>query len=211
MPLARDPRPAEPPSILLVGQAPSRNEHESFAPPDDPLPPILLVGQAPGLRATIEGVPFAGISGAKLRQWFALAGFSEADFWHLIYFSAVTKCYPGRLPGAKGDRVPTPAEQALCRPWMDAQLAVLDPPIVVLVGQLAISTFLGKGPLHTFVGESFERDGRRWLPLPHPSGVSTWLNDRANQARVAHAMAVLTRWMAELGIPVSGTPTPVPG
>ena len=55
------------------------------------MPPILLIGQAPGLRATRENVPFAGISGAKLRQWFALAGLTEADYWRLILFSAVTK------------------------------------------------------------------------------------------------------------------------
>ncbi|HMA33093.1 MAG TPA: uracil-DNA glycosylase family protein [Chloroflexia bacterium] len=171
-------------------------------------PPILLVGQAPGLRATRERIPFAGQSGARLRGWFALAGFSEDDYWRHIYFSAVTKCYPGRLPGAKGDRVPTPAEQALCRPWLDAQLAVLQPPIVVLVGQLAIGAFLGKGSLSALVGEGFERAGRRLLPLPHPSGVSTWLNDRDNQARVARAMAVLAGWVQELGLPLSGAPAP---
>src|SRR5205823_6627706 len=127
-------------------------------------------------------------------------------YWRLIYFSAITKCYPGRAQrapsGAKGDRVPTPAEQALCRPWLDAQFAILDPPIVVLVGQLAIATFLGKGPLHQFVGQGFARAGRRWLPLPHPSGVSTWLNAPANQARVAAGMAVLAGWLPTLGIPV---------
>lgn len=168
--------------------------------PAGPLPPIMLVGQAPGLRATQEQVPFAGQSGAKLRAWFAQAGLSEADYWRLIYFSAITKCYPGRLPGAKGDRVPTPAEQALCHPWLDAQLAILDPPIVVPVGQLAISAFLGHGPLHHFVGEGFVQGGRRLLPLPHPSGVSTWLNHRPNQARVTRAMSVLQGWLADLGI-----------
>jgi uracil-DNA glycosylase len=168
-----------------------------------PLPPIMLVGQAPGLRANAERVPFAGQSGAKMRGWFALAGFSEADYWRLIYFSAVTKCYPGRLPGAKGDRAPSPAEQALCRPWIDAQLAVLNPPIVALVGQMAIHAFLGPGALRDFVGEGFERGGQRWLPLPHPSGVSTWLNDRDNQARVARAMRTLAGWLGDLGIAVS--------
>ncbi len=173
-------------------------------PPDLARPPIMLIGQAPGLRATRESTPFAGHSGAKLRAWFALAGLSEADYWRYIYFSAITKCYPGRLAGAKGDRVPTPAEQALCRPWLDAQFAVLDPPIVVLVGQLAIAAFLGKGPLHGFVGQGFQQGNRRLLPLPHPSGVSTWLNAPTNQARVGQGMAVLAGWLAELGIVVGG-------
>jgi len=170
--------------------------------PDSAPPPILLVGQSPGLRATRESVPFAGQSGAKLRAWFARAGFTEADYWRLITFSAVTKCYPGRLPGAKGDRLPTPTEQALCRPWLDAQVALFDPPIILLVGTLAISTLLGRGPLTDFVGLGFLRDGRRLLPLPHPSGVSTWLNAPANQARVGSAMRVLADWVAELGLVV---------
>lgn len=172
--------------------------------PGDDLPPIMLVGQAPGLRATRESIPFAGQSGAKLRAWFALAGFSEADYWRHLYFSAVTKCYPGRLPAAKGDRLPSPAEQALCRPWLDAQLAVLDPPIVVLVGTLAIATFLGKGPLTDYVGRGFEYEGRRLLPLPHPSGVSTWLNAPTNQARVAAAMHILGGWVRALNVPLEG-------
>src|SRR5215210_1213952 len=110
---------------------------------DAPLPRILLVGQAPGLRATNENRPFAGVAGDKLRAWFAMAGIAPEDFWRKIHFSAVTKCYPGRLPGARGDRVPTPAEQALCRPWLDEQLRVMEPAVVLLVGSLAIQTFLG--------------------------------------------------------------------
>ncbi len=165
-------------------------------PPATPLPPIVLIGQAPGLRASREAVPFAGQSGAKLQQWFSQAGIVGDDYWRKIYFAAITRCYPGRLPGAKGDRVPTTAEQALCRPWLGAVLATIDPPIVVPVGQLAIRTFLGKGPLDRFVGYGFDLGGRHWLPLPHPSGVSTWLNAPANQARVAAAMAVLRGWLA---------------
>ena len=118
-----------------------------------------------------------------------------------ITFSAVTKCFPGPARGGKGDRVPTAHEQALCRPWSDAILAAYDPAVVLLVGTLAIKTFLGsKAPLTELVGHGFERDGRRWLPLPHPSGVSTWLNDPVNVARVAAAMAVLRGWVGELGL-----------
>src|SRR6185437_12892470 len=89
---------------------------------DAPLPRILLIGQAPGLRAQQEAVPFAGAAGEKLRTWFELGGIPREDFWRKVHFSAITRCYPGRLPGARGDRVPSPAEQALCRPWLDEQI-----------------------------------------------------------------------------------------
>jgi uracil-DNA glycosylase len=169
--------------------------------PDAPLPRILLVGQSPGLRATNENRPFAGIAGDKLRTWFQMAGIPREDFWRKIHFSAVTKCYPGRLPGARGDRVPTPEEQALCRPWLDAQMEMVQPDIVLLVGLLAIQTFLGRVPsLSAVVGTSEIRDGVRYLPLPHPSGVSRWLNEPENVERVERAMAILKGWVADLQI-----------
>lgn len=168
---------------------------------DAPLPRILLVGQAPGLRATNENRPFAGLAGDKLRAWFEVGGIPREDFWRKIHFSAVTKCYPGRLPGARGDRVPTPEEQVFCRPWLDAQLDLLKPDIVLLVGLLAIQTFLGRVPsLSAVVGTAIIKDGVRYLPLPHPSGVSRWLNERENVEAVGRAMGILRDWVEELGI-----------
>jgi uracil-DNA glycosylase len=168
--------------------------------PDAPVPRILLVGQAPGLRATNENRPFAGLAGDKLRSWFEMGGIPREDFWRKIHFSAVTKCYPGRLPGARGDRVPTPREQVLCRPWLDAQLVLLKPDIVLLVGLLAIQTFLGRVPSLTgLVGTAVVKDGVRYLPLPHPSGVSRWLNERENVQAVERAMSIMREWVTELG------------
>jgi len=169
--------------------------------PDAPVPRILLVGQAPGLRATNENRPFAGAAGDKLRAWFVMGGIPSEDFWRKIHFSAVTKCYPGRLPGARGDRVPTPEEQLFCRPWLDAQLEVIRPEIVLLVGLLAIQTSLGRVPsLQAVVGTSVVRDGVRYLPLPHPSGVSRWLNEPENVRAVERAMAILREWVEELQV-----------
>jgi uracil-DNA glycosylase len=167
--------------------------------PDAPLPRILLIGQAPGLRATIQDRPFAGIAGDKLRTWFEKGGILRAEFYARIHFAAVTRCYPGRLPGARGDRVPSPEEQALCRPWLDELIEVLRPRIVLLVGSLAIRTALGSFPSLTgVVGTAVIRDGVRYLPLPHPSGVSRWLNEPANVAAVDRAMAILRGWIDEM-------------
>src|SRR6478672_5532390 len=174
MPLARDPEPGA------------------------PLPRILLVGQSPGLRATNENRPFAGIAGNKLRTWFELGGIPREDFWRKIHFSAITKCYPGRLPGARGDRVPTPREQQLCRPWLDGQLALIQPQIILLVGLLSIQTFLGRvSSLRAVVGTGVVKDNVRYLPLPHPSGVSRWLNEPENVQAVERSMALLREWVRE--------------
>jgi uracil-DNA glycosylase len=167
--------------------------------PDAPVPRILLIGQAPGLRATITDRPFAGISGDKLRGWFELGGIARADFYRKIHFAAITRCYPGRLPGARGDRLPSPDEQALCRPWLDGTMRIVKPEVVLLVGMLAIRTFLGRVPsLSAAVGTVEVRGSVRYLPLPHPSGVSRWLNEAQNVAAVGRAMDLLRGWVHDL-------------
>lgn len=163
--------------------------------PDAPLPRILLIGQAPGLRATLHDRPFAGAAGEKLRDWLEQGGIPREDFYRQIHFAAITRCYPGRLPGAKGDRVPSPQEQALCRPWLDELIKTLEPQVVLLVGLLAIRTFLRPVvSLSAVVGTSSVRDRVCYIPLPHPSGVSRWLNEPANLAAVARAMEILRSW-----------------
>ncbi len=167
--------------------------------PDAPVPRILLIGQAPGLRATIQDRPFAGASGERLRDWFETAGIARADFWRKIHFTAVTRCYPGRLPGAKGDRVPSLVEQEICRPWLDGVVEVVRPKVVLLLGLLAIRTCLGRvASLSACVGTGEIRDDVRYLPLPHPSGVSRWLNEPANRAAVARSMDLLRGWAVDL-------------
>ncbi len=164
--------------------------------PDAPLPRILLIGQAPSVRATDQGHPFAGIAGEKLRAWFERGGIPREEFYRAIHFAAITRCYPGRSPGARGDRVPTPAEQALCRPWLEDLRATLRPEVILLVGLLAIREALGPVPsLSAVVGTAVVRDGVLYLPLPHPSGVSRWLNDPENVAAVERAMDHLRAWI----------------
>ena len=169
--------------------------------PDAPLPRILLIGQAPGLKGARNARPFEGPSGDRLRDWFEAGGIPRGDFWRKIHFAAVTRCYPGRSPGSKGDRLPSPAEQALCRPWLDGVVERVRPEIVLLLGLLAIRTALGPVPsLSSVVGTGWVVGGIRYLPLPHPSGVSRWLNDRTNIEAVARSMLVLRDWVDDLEI-----------
>ena len=65
---------------------------------------------------------------------------------------------------------------------------------------MAIELFLGRRPLDAVVGQQFDADGRRIVPLPHPSGVSRWLNDAANQALVGRAIELLAAARAELDL-----------
>ncbi len=168
---------------------------------------VVVVGQAPG--HVEEGQlrqPFGLRRGRRrsvLWHWLERAGWLEADFRARHYFSAITKCYPGKSSSGQGDRVPTAIERELCRPWLEQELALLRPQIIIPLGRIAIERFLPqvKGrPLEQIIGQVFQDDHRWVVPLPHPSGVSRWLNVPENKSRVEAALAQLKRLRAELGL-----------
>src|SRR5581483_9360291 len=104
---------------------------------------------------------------------------------------------PGRSGSGRGDRPPGPKERALCAHWWRAELALLRPRVILLAGKMAISEFYAPAPLEALVG-TWRCEGESWLlPLPHPSGVSRWLNDPAHQALVDRALAQLGEWRRE--------------
>lgn len=103
-----------------------------------PSPRVMLIGQAPGPTEAVVKRPFNAGSGKRLFKWLAEAGWDEADFRATAYMTAITKCYPGRSDGGKGDRVATPYEQMLCRPWLEQELRLVNPRLLILVGGLAI-------------------------------------------------------------------------
>ncbi|MGH2500008.1 MAG: uracil-DNA glycosylase family protein [Candidatus Limnocylindria bacterium] len=156
---------------------------------------IAIVGQAPGKVELVTGLPFSGRSGALLRRWLADAGIGEE---RLPYRTSITKCFPGKAASGSGDRRPSPAEITLCAPWLERELALLRPRIVLLVGTLATERLWGRVPLKEAVGRSRDDGDRILIPLPHPSGASRWLNDEAHRRRLARALAILRREAAKL-------------
>ena len=148
----------------------------------------MLIGQAPGVSCHRENRMYQGPAGRKLIEWLRLAGFTEEDIDTKIYMTAITKCFPGRLPGKSTDRAPSGKEQRNCRPWLDAQLAIVRPCVVILFGKMAIDTFLPRLSLEETIGKIFSQDGRDYVPLPHSSGASTWLNDPEHRILLASAI-----------------------
>jgi uracil-DNA glycosylase family 4 len=191
---------------------------------------VMLIGQAPGRLSVARGEPFSGPGGKTLERWLELAGFAPGALRREVYLSAMTKCDPGRNPRGDGDRKPSPPELALCRPFLLRELELARPQVILLVGGMAITAFMGARRLDDVVGHVYVAapDGpTEWVdtdvdgdgdvganvdagattsatpiaddavylvPLPHPSGVSRWLNDATHQALVARAMAWLGAW-----------------
>jgi uracil-DNA glycosylase len=167
-------------------------------------PRIMLVGQAPGKTEMGDRRPFAGRAGKTLFRWMARAGVDEAVFRRHVYIAAVTRCYPGPSPSGRGDRVPSPRERQLCASWLDAELEMIRPRVIIPVGRLAIDRFLGPAPLHELIGREIvvEHRGVRMLaiPLPHPSGASSWVNLQANRLLLDHAIERLAAAFRAVGI-----------
>jgi uracil-DNA glycosylase family 4 len=161
---------------------------------------IMTIGQAPGPTEVVAKRPFNAGSVRRLFQWLGEAGFDEGEFRATQYMTAVTKCYPGRSTSGHGDRVPSRAEQALCRPWLEAEIALINPLLIIPIGRLAIELFFDKLPLEKIIGTQIERDGRVIIPLPHPSGASTWYNQSENQARVKKAIGLIRKQRVVLGL-----------
>jgi uracil-DNA glycosylase len=167
-------------------------------------PRVMLVGQAPGKSEIEDRRAFTGRAGRTLFRWMERAGLDEPSFRRDVYIAAVTRCYPGPSPSGRGDRVPSPEEQAHCAPWLEAELDLIRPALIVPVGRLAIDRFLENAPLDRVVGRvhTARVRGRQveLIPLPHPSGASSWVNLPANRALLDHALDHLRGAFATLGV-----------
>jgi len=140
---------------------------------------IYLLGQAPGPHEGKIGRPFAWTAGKTLFRWFQEeVGVDEKTFRERIYMSAVARCFPGKAKGG-GDRKPAPDEIERCERFVSREVEILEPRLVLPIGALAISRVLGEiGKLDTIIGRvlraKYHGVDVDVIPLPHPSGASTW-------------------------------------
>ena len=156
---------------------------------------IMLVGQAPGDKEPLLGRPFAWTAGRTLFKWFSGAlGWGEEEVRDRIYFAAVCRCFPGKLPRG-GDRVPAPGEVDACARWLEREFELLRTTLVIPVGRLAIGRFLEPAPLQDLVGRSFRvRLANReadCIPLPHPSGASPWHRMEPGKTLLARGLGLI--------------------
>lgn len=156
---------------------------------------ILLVGQAPGPREENERRPFAWTAGRRLFDWFRQLGVDEERFREHVWIASSIRCFPGRQTSGSGDRPPLPDEVVRCSEWLDEEIELLRPRLVLAVGGIAASLFLPAGTLTELVGplRKGTRNGRKLdvVVLPHPSGRSTWLNREENRRRLEDALRAI--------------------
>jgi uracil-DNA glycosylase len=155
---------------------------------------VMLVGQAPGEKEGMLGRPFAWTAGKTLFKWFASIGLEEDLFRQRVYMAAVCRCFPGKNPRG-GDRVPSEKEILNCSSWLDAEMVYLRPRLIIPVGKLAIEQFMEVGRLVDVIGHEFELEENGvmidLIPLPHPSGASTWHRTEPGISLLQQSLALI--------------------
>lgn len=163
---------------------------------------VMLIGQAPGPHEANLGKPFAYTAGKTLFGWLhQVSGLSEEELREQIYFAAVARCFPGKNAKGGGDREPSPEEIRNCRKFLAAEVKVLKPKLIIAVGKLAISEVLGPqifkktSPLAEIIGKkffvSYHGHPVEVVPLPHPSGISTWHKTSPGKDMLEEALSLL--------------------
>ncbi len=163
---------------------------------------IILIGQAPGDKEPQLQKPFAWTAGKTLFKWFDQIGLDEEAFRQQVYIAAVCRCFPGKNPKG-GDRVPNSDEIAACRVWLDRELSLNQPELLLPVGKLAINQFIQADKLVEVIGQQHRLtiSGREVdvIPLPHPSGASTWHRKEPGISLLQQALTLINQhpaWQA---------------
>ncbi len=160
---------------------------------------IIQVGQAPGKHEGRVGKPFGWTAGKTLFTWYASIGITEENFRNRVYMAAVCRCFPGKNPKG-GDRLPDATEIARCRRWLNKELKLLQPELIIPVGKLAIRQFLDFDKLTEVIGRQLDiqtpAGPADCISLPHPSGVSTWHRTEPGKGLLRRALRLIQRHKA---------------
>jgi len=138
---------------------------------------VLFIGEAPGFSEDRKGEPFVGRSGQLLDKILDSIGLSRQT----VYIANMVKCHPMKdplTPDARGnDRPPTPEEVAACRPYLDAQIDLITPRVIVTLGSVATKAMIHNEEPISMVRGSWRkyttRSGRsvKLLPTFHPAAL----------------------------------------
>jgi uracil-DNA glycosylase family 4 len=120
---------------------------------------IVFIGEAPGKNEDLQGVPFVGASGKFLSEMLEMIGLKRSD----IYITNIVKYRP------PNNRDPLPAEKSVFLPFLESQLEVIKPKLVVTLGRHSTNCFLPDLQISASHGQPMRFKGRVYLPLYHPA------------------------------------------
>jgi uracil-DNA glycosylase family 4 len=156
---------------------------------------LMIVGEAPGFNEDRQGEPFVGAAGKLLDTLLARIGLSRAD----VYITNVLKCRPPM------NRDPMPNEAEACSPYLEQQLALIKPKVVLILGRHALERLMpGQGSISRIHGSLIRRGDVAYIPLYHPAAA---LHNGSLVADLEHDFDQLKRYLDQLLAP---PPPPVP-
>lgn len=124
--------------------------------------PVLFIGEAPGATEDATGLPFTGRAGRLLDSMLASVGMDRTQ----VYIANTIKCRPPK------NRDPFPEEQTACLPWLEAQIGLINPKMIVCLGRISAMRFIKPDFRITQEhGQWFERDGKKLMAIYHPAAL----------------------------------------
>lgn len=120
---------------------------------------IMFIGEAPGYHEDKEGKPFVGAAGRYLNDLLQRNGLDRSQ----VYITNVVKCRPPQ------NRDPLPDEIAACRPFLEQQIQLINPRVIVTLGRFALQFFFPNASITRVHGQPLEREGRVFFPTFHPA------------------------------------------
>jgi uracil-DNA glycosylase len=132
----------------------------------NPRAELMFVGEAPGADEDAQGEPFVGRAGQLLTKIIQAMGFRREE----VYIANVLKCRPNMPPGVPGNRKPTAEEMSTCLPWLERQIALIKPRIMVALGATAVEGLLGaNAPVSKLRGRWLDFRGTPVMATYHPA------------------------------------------
>jgi DNA polymerase len=155
-------------------------------PGEGPIPAeMMFIGEAPGYHEDQRGMPFIGASGQFLSELLAKIGLERSE----VYITNVVKHRP------PGNRDPLPDEMAACRPYLDRQMELVNPKIIVTLGRFSMARWFPGGRISQIHGQPKLADGRIIVPMYHPAAA---LHQAALKATIEADFLKLPRILAEM-------------
>jgi uracil-DNA glycosylase len=132
----------------------------------NPKAELMFVGEAPGADEDAQGEPFVGRAGQLLTKIIQAMGYRRED----VYIANVLKCRPDMPPGVSGNRKPTPEEMSTCLPWLERQIDLIKPRVMVALGATAVEGLLGaSAPVSKVRGRWLDFRGTPVMATYHPA------------------------------------------
>jgi uracil-DNA glycosylase family 4 len=144
----------------------------------------MLIGEGPGWHEDQQGLPFVGNAGKFLNELLEIGGLKRED----VFITNVVKCRP------PGNRDPMPDEIAACAPYLERQIAAIDPDVIVTLGRFSMSRWFPGERISKIHGQPKRVEGRLVVPMYHPAAA---LHQAALRSAIEEDFKKLPKWLAE--------------